>query len=115
MEEPDRFGAVDSKLRFVGIGVRPLQSCTAATEDVDAAARCRPEEQARGERGFREVVMVAAEHVADPGGVDITLDRKTRRQAKADGAPKNRRAPLLRVGVAEPAPPIVPTTTARRS
>ena len=65
VKEPDRFRSVDPKRRIVGIGVRPLQSCAAAGDEVGAAVRCGPEQQTPSERGFREVVMVAAEDVAD--------------------------------------------------
>jgi hypothetical protein len=102
VQQPVRFSAVDPKRRNVGIGVRPLQSCAAADNEVGAAVRCRPEQQTPGERGLREVVVVAAEDVADVGGVDITLDHKTRRQVKTDGAPEYQRVPLLRVSVAQP-------------
>jgi len=101
VKEPDRFGSVDPKPRIVGIGVRPLQACAAAGDEVGVAVRCGPEQQTPSERGLREVVMVAAEDVADAGGVDITLDHKTRRQLKADGAAEYRRVPLLRISVAE--------------
>ena len=36
----------------------------------------------------REVVMVAAEDVLDPGAMDISLDQKKRREAKTDAAPE---------------------------
>ena len=97
MKEPDRFGSVDPKPRIVGIGVRPLESRAAAGDEVGAAVRCGPEQQTPGERGFREVVMLAAEDVADAGRVDVTLDHETRRQVKADGASEYRRIPLPRV------------------
>src|SRR6185369_8043002 len=101
VNEPIRFGSVDPKPRVVGVGVRPLQSCAAAGDEMSVAVRCGPEQQTPGERGLREVVMVAAEDVADAGGVDITLDHKTRRQVKTDGAAEYRRVPLLGVSVAE--------------
>ena len=101
MKEPNRFGSVDPKPRIVGIGVRPLQSCAAAGDEMGIAVRCGSEQQTASERGFREVVMVAAENVTDAGGVNITLDHKTRCQVKADGAAEYRRVPLLRVSVPE--------------
>jgi hypothetical protein len=95
MKEPDRFGSVDPKPRILGMGVRPLQSCAGADDEMDVAVRCGSEQQAPGERGFREIVMVAAEDVADAGDMDITLDHKTRRQVKPDGAAEYRRGSLL--------------------
>jgi len=39
--------------------------------------------------------MVVAEDVADAGDKDITLDHKTCRQVKPNGADEYRRVPLL--------------------
>jgi hypothetical protein len=105
VQEPDRFGLVDPKPRTGGIGVRPLQSCAAAGDEVDGALRSGQEQQTPSDRGFGEVVMVATEDVADAGGVDIALDDQTRRQVKADAAPEYRCVPLLGVSVADPGNP----------
>jgi hypothetical protein len=105
VQEPDRFGLVDPKPRIGGISVRPLQSCAAAGDEVDGALRSGPEQQTPSECGFGEVVMVAAEDVADAGGVDIALDDQTWRQVKADATPEYRRVPLLGVSMAEAGSP----------
>ena len=88
MQEPDSLGPVDPKRRIVDIGVRPLQPCAAARDEVGAAVRCGPEQQTPSKRGFCEVVMVAAEDVSDPSAMDIPLDHKKRRQVKTAAAPE---------------------------
>ena len=50
--------------------------------------------------------MVAVEDVADAGGVDITLDHKTRCQVKADGASEYRRVPCSESAWPGEVPPI---------
>ena len=101
VQEPDRLRPVDPKRRIVDIDMRQLQPCAAAGDEVGASVRCGPEQQTRRERGLREVVMVAAEDVAEAGHMDIPLDHETRRQEEADATPEQRRIPLLGVSVAD--------------
>jgi hypothetical protein len=39
MKQPDRFGSVDPKPRILGIGVRSLQSCAGAGDEMGGAFR----------------------------------------------------------------------------
>ena len=70
-----------------------------------AFVRRGPVQQASGERGFGEVVMVAVEDVADARPMGIALDHENRRQEEADASPDQRRMALLGVSVADPGEP----------
>ena len=111
MQEPDRLGPVDPKRRIVNIGVRPLQSCATARDEVGAAVRRGPEQQTPGKHGFCEVVVVAAEDVTDAAAVDIPSTTRSGVRWKPTPPPNSGAFPCSESAWPIPAPPIEPKTT----
>lgn len=93
VDEPDR--------RHVEHVMRPLDSHSAASQQMRRPAHGRPEQQASRDGHLREVMTFAAEDILEPRAVDVSLDDEPPDGQKRHGPGEDRRLPLFRIGMTD--------------